>query len=128
MPLSEQSLSAFSNRSISALMSSRLMASIVLLLADQDREKPMSLVNEIIALLEAEEHLGLQPGRRNSGQSEPQMHIRGEGDPFRRLTANSPGVANRDRAAIEAIHPHASTKSTRSTSTPASVAATSAKR
>jgi len=27
---------------------------------------------------------GLQPGRRNSGQSEPQMHIRKEGDPYLR--------------------------------------------
>ncbi|MFZ0293723.1 MAG: transposase [Candidatus Sulfotelmatobacter sp.] len=25
-------------------------------------------------------HLGLQPGRRNSGQSEPQMHISKEGN------------------------------------------------
>jgi transposase len=29
-------------------------------------------------------HLGLQPGRRNSGQSEPQMHISKEGDPYLR--------------------------------------------
>jgi transposase len=29
-------------------------------------------------------YLGLQPGRRNSGQSEPQMHISKEGDPYRR--------------------------------------------
>jgi len=29
-------------------------------------------------------YLGLQPGRRNSGQSEPQMHIRKEGDPYLR--------------------------------------------
>jgi transposase len=28
--------------------------------------------------------LGLQPGRRNSGQSEPQMHISKEGDPYLR--------------------------------------------
>ncbi len=27
-------------------------------------------------------YLGLQPGRRNSGQSEPQMHISKEGDPI----------------------------------------------
>ena len=27
---------------------------------------------------------GLQPGRRNSGQSEPQMHISKEGDPYLR--------------------------------------------
>ena len=27
-------------------------------------------------------YLGLQPGRRNSGQSEPQMHISNEGDPY----------------------------------------------
>ncbi|MGO9084910.1 MAG: transposase [Candidatus Sulfotelmatobacter sp.] len=27
-------------------------------------------------------YLGLQPGRRNSGQSEPQMHISKEGDPL----------------------------------------------
>jgi transposase len=27
-------------------------------------------------------YLGLQPGRRNSGQSEPQMHISKEGDPY----------------------------------------------
>jgi transposase len=27
-------------------------------------------------------HLGLQPGRRNSGQSEPQMYISKEGDPY----------------------------------------------
>ena len=26
-------------------------------------------------------YLGLQPGRRNSGQSEPQLHISQEGDP-----------------------------------------------
>jgi len=29
-------------------------------------------------------YLGLQPGRRNSGQSEPQMHITKEGDPYLR--------------------------------------------
>jgi transposase len=29
-------------------------------------------------------HLGLQPGRRNSGQSEPQLHISKEGDPYLR--------------------------------------------
>jgi transposase len=29
-------------------------------------------------------HVGLQPGRRNSGQSEPQMHISKEGDPYLR--------------------------------------------
>ena len=28
--------------------------------------------------------LGLQPGRRNSGQSEPQMHISNQGDPYLR--------------------------------------------
>jgi transposase len=29
-------------------------------------------------------YAGLQPGRRNSGQSEPQMHISKEGDPYLR--------------------------------------------
>ena len=29
-------------------------------------------------------YLGLQPGRRNSGQSEPHMHISKEGDPYLR--------------------------------------------
>jgi transposase len=29
-------------------------------------------------------YLGLQPGRRNSGQSEPQMHISKEGNPYMR--------------------------------------------
>jgi transposase len=29
-------------------------------------------------------YLGLQPGRRNSGQSEPQMHIGKEGGPYLR--------------------------------------------
>src|SRR2546422_11513198 len=29
-------------------------------------------------------HLGLQPDRRNSGQSEPQLHISKEGDPYLR--------------------------------------------
>ena len=29
-------------------------------------------------------YLGLQPGRRNSGQSEPQLHISKEGDPYLR--------------------------------------------
>jgi len=29
-------------------------------------------------------YLGLQPGRRNSGESEPQMHISKEGDPYLR--------------------------------------------
>jgi transposase len=29
-------------------------------------------------------YLGLQPGRRNSGRSEPQMHISKEGDPYLR--------------------------------------------
>jgi transposase len=29
-------------------------------------------------------YVGLQPGRRNSGQSEPQMHISKEGDPYLR--------------------------------------------
>jgi transposase len=28
-------------------------------------------------------YLGLQPGRRNSGRTEPQMHISKEGDPYR---------------------------------------------
>jgi hypothetical protein len=29
-------------------------------------------------------YLGLQPGRRNSGESEPQLHISKEGDPYLR--------------------------------------------
>ena len=29
-------------------------------------------------------YAGLQPGRRNSGQSQPQMHSRKEGDPYLR--------------------------------------------
>ena len=29
-------------------------------------------------------YLGLQPGRRNSGKSEPQLHISKEGDPYLR--------------------------------------------
>src|SRR2546428_10846150 len=29
-------------------------------------------------------YLGLQPGRRNSGQSEPQLHISKQGDPYLR--------------------------------------------
>ena len=29
-------------------------------------------------------YVGLQPGRRNSGQSEPQMHVSREGDPYLR--------------------------------------------
>ena len=29
-------------------------------------------------------YLGLQPGRKNSGQREPQMHISKEGDPYLR--------------------------------------------
>jgi len=29
-------------------------------------------------------YLGLQPGRRNSGQSEPQMHLSKQGDPYLR--------------------------------------------
>ena len=29
-------------------------------------------------------YLGLQPGRRNSGQREPQLHISKEGDPYLR--------------------------------------------
>ena len=29
-------------------------------------------------------YLGLQPGRRNSGQNEPQLHISKEGDPYLR--------------------------------------------
>jgi transposase len=29
-------------------------------------------------------YLGLQPGRRNSGQSQPQLHITKEGDPYLR--------------------------------------------
>jgi len=29
-------------------------------------------------------YLGMQPGRRNSGQSDPQMHISKEGDPYLR--------------------------------------------
>jgi transposase len=33
---------------------------------------------------DAGSYLGLQPGRRNSGQSEPQMHISKEGDPYLR--------------------------------------------
>jgi transposase len=34
-------------------------------------------------------YLGLQPGRRNSGQSEPQMHISKEGDPYLRTLSGS---------------------------------------
>ena len=34
-------------------------------------------------------YLGLQPGRRNSGQSEPQLHISKEGDPYLRVGARS---------------------------------------
>jgi transposase len=34
-------------------------------------------------------YLGLQPGRRNSGQSEPQMHISKEGDPYLRTFAGA---------------------------------------
>ncbi len=30
-------------------------------------------------------YVGLQPGRRNSGQSEPQLHITGEGDSYLRM-------------------------------------------
>ena len=38
-------------------------------------------------------YLGLQPGRRNSGQSEPQMHISKEGDPYLR-TCMKTGFVN----------------------------------
>ena len=31
-------------------------------------------------------YAGLQPGRRNSGQSAPQMHVSKEGDPYLRTT------------------------------------------
>ena len=30
-------------------------------------------------------NVGLKPGRRNSGQSEPQMHVGKEGDPYLRM-------------------------------------------
>src|ERR1700677_4223552 len=36
------------------------------------------------SLFAPEPYVGLQPGRRNSGQSEPQMHISKEGDPYLR--------------------------------------------
>jgi transposase len=50
-------------------------------------------------------YVGLQPGRRNSGQSEPQMHISKEGDPYLRalLVAGCPSrtwsVGSRQRPA-----------------------------
>jgi transposase len=34
-------------------------------------------------------YVGLQPGRRNSGQSEPQLHISKEGDPYLRNVAGA---------------------------------------
>ncbi len=39
-------------------------------------------------------YLGLQPGRRNSGQSEPQMHISKEGDPYLQHPAGARGAAH----------------------------------
>ncbi len=38
-------------------------------------------------------YLGLQPGRRNSGQSEPQMHISKEGDPYLRTLLGAGSAA-----------------------------------
>jgi transposase len=35
-------------------------------------------------------YLGLQPGRRKSGQSEPQLHISKEGDPYSSLSQLKP--------------------------------------
>jgi transposase len=43
-------------------------------------------------------YLGLQPGRRNSGQSEPQMHISKEGDPYLRTTMERAVGAYQERA------------------------------
>jgi len=39
-------------------------------------------------------YLGLQPGRRKSGQSEPQMHISKEGDPYFADTAGAGSAAH----------------------------------
>src|SRR5437762_14242233 len=39
-------------------------------------------------------YLGLQPGRRKSGQSEPQMHISKEGDPYLRTPAGARRTAH----------------------------------
>jgi transposase len=44
----------------------------------------MILILEEEALTDAVLVLRRQPGRRNSGQSEPQMHISKEGDPYLR--------------------------------------------
>lgn len=55
--------------------------------------KQVNWVGTLIALEDAHRfrksrdvgcYLGLQPGRRNSGQSEPQMHVSKEGDPYLR--------------------------------------------
>jgi transposase len=35
-------------------------------------------------------YVGLQPGRRNSGQSEPQLHITREGDSYLRCEQGGP--------------------------------------
>ena len=47
-------------------------------------------------------YLGLQPGRRNSGQSEPQLHISKEGDPYLR-TLLVQGAQHIDHLAATAI-------------------------
>src|SRR5256714_7013831 len=45
-------------------------------------------------------YLGLQPGRRNSGQSEPQMHISKEGDPYLRTLLVQERSTSWDRSGL----------------------------
>jgi transposase len=48
-------------------------------------------------------YLGLQPGRRNSGQSEPQMHISKEGDPYLRtlLVVATAGYSAKEKTFVQ---------------------------
>jgi transposase len=48
-------------------------------------------------------YLGLQPGRRNSGQSQPQMHISKEGDPYLRTLLVQERSTFWDRSALTVI-------------------------
>ena len=50
-------------------------------------------------------YLGLQPGCRNSGQSEPQMHITKEGDPYLRTLLVQGAQRLRSRPIEEAHSP-----------------------
>jgi transposase len=49
-------------------------------------------------------YLGLQPGRRKSGQSDPQMHISKEGDPYLRTNGKKRDIVATARKLAVVLH------------------------